>query len=76
MGPSRPRIGVSRDRSVGRGRDLWVIVVAAAVFSLIATWSMPGFPAARSGEGLSRHCQTSRPEIASTRPGSTIPSSP
>lgn len=57
-------------------RDLWVIVVAAAVFSLIATWSMPGFPATRSGEPRPRQRETSRPWIASARPGSTIPSSP
>ena len=61
MGSSRPRSPVSRDRSVGRGRDLWVIVVAAAVFSLIATWSMPGFPAAGPGELLPRQRQTSPP---------------
>jgi hypothetical protein len=46
---------------VGRGRDLWVIVVAAAVFSLIATWSMPGFPAAGPGGLLPQQRQTSPP---------------
>jgi hypothetical protein len=46
------------------------------VFSLIATWSMPGFPATGSDEPLPRQYETSRPWIASARPGSTIPSSP
>ncbi len=61
MGSSRPRVPVSRHRGVGRGRDLWVIVVAAAVFSLIATWSMPGFPAVGPGELMLRQRQTSQP---------------
>lgn len=55
VGGLRRRIPLSGERSVGRGRDLWIIIVAAAVFSLIAMWSMPGFPAVGPGEMLPRH---------------------
>jgi len=54
-------VGSSRRRTesrVGRGQDLWIIIVAAAIFSLIAMWSIPGFPAGGPAETPPRQRQS------------------
>lgn len=65
MGVGSLRRRILRSGSVSRRRDLWIIIVAAAVFSLVAMWSMPGFPAGGPGETRPRQRQNSPPGIAS-----------
>ncbi len=65
---------MSVERRVGRGRDLWIIIVAAAVFSLIAMWSMPGFPAVGPGDLRPRQRLNSPPRSAT--PALTVVATP
>jgi hypothetical protein len=63
-------VGSSRRRTEGR-QDLWIIIAAAAIFSLIAMWSMPGFPAI--GPGDQARDSYVPPPTGSTAEGQVVP---